>query len=144
MNITAPTGAHFEFEEVRTDRGATSLGNVPILKWDNLEACLDFYGEDQLLNVLDGTSLRVSFQGMARRMKAAGKTDDEIAQAELDFRPGTRTPGQSTPVSRAKSAAKRAAEKLGDEADAISTLLDKVASGEISQSQLAELLSLAQ
>jgi len=144
MQVTAPTGAHFEFEEVKTDRGQTSLGNVPILTWDDLDAAVEHYGAEQVINVLDGTSLRVSFQGIARRMRAAGKTDDEIGQNEIEFRPGTRQPGQSTPVSRAKTAAKRAAEKMGDEADSITELLDAVASGKIDRAQLADLLALAQ
>jgi hypothetical protein len=144
MQVTAPKGAHFEFEEVRTDRGAKSLGNVPILVWDELDEAVENYGEESVLNVLDGTSLRVSFQGMARRMRAAEKSDDEIGTAQIEFKPGTRQPGQSTPVSRAKASARRAAERLGDDADAITALLDKVASGEIDKEKFAELLSLAQ
>ncbi len=141
MEVAAPEGARFEFEEVRTDRGATSLGNVPILVWTALDAAVERYGEAGIVNVLDGTSLRVSFQGTARRMKIAGKTDDEIAQAQIDFKPGSRQPGQSTPVSRAKSAAKRAAEAMGEEGDSISELLDKIAAGDISQEEVQTMLA---
>lgn len=132
LTVTAPEGSHFEYEEVKTARGTKSLGEVPILVWDRLDAAQGTYGEEGLRNVLDGTSLRVSFQGIARRMRAAGKSDDEIATAQIAFRPGTRQVGVSTPVSRARSAAGRAAEAVGAEnAEAIAAFLDRVAKGEI-------------
>lgn len=137
LTLSAPTGAHFDYDEVKTDRGQKSLGQVPILIWDDLQAAVDHYGVEGIKNVLDGTSLRVSFQGIARRLKAAGKTDDEIAKAELEFRPGKRQGGQSTPASRAANAAKKASEKVNG--DAISQLLNAMAEGKITQEQLAAL-----
>src|SRR4051812_26193624 len=76
VTATAPEGFHFEYEEVKTDRGQKSLGNVPILVADSVEAAIALFGEEGVKNILDGTSLRVSYQGIARRMRAAGKTDD--------------------------------------------------------------------
>ena len=141
LTVAAPEGAKFVFEEVRKDRGQTSLGHVPILVWEELAAMVECYGDDGVLNIADGTSLRVSFQSIARRMRAAEKSDDEIAQAEIDFRPGKRGPSVSTPVSRAKNAAAKAASALGDNADAITELLGKIASGELSADDIAALIS---
>lgn len=135
LNTAAPNGSHFEFEEVKTAKGTQSLGEVPILVWDNVDAAVEYYGADAVRDVLDGTSLRVSFQSIARRYKAAGKSIDEIAKAEVDFRPGKRAGGVSTPVSRAQRAAKSAAEKVGD-GDALAQLLEKVAAGEIDLASL--------
>lgn len=138
--VTAPQGAHWEMEEVKTDRGAKSLGDHPILVWDDLDAVRAAYGDEGIKNILDGTSLRVSFQSIARRMTIAGKTDDEIAKAQVEFKPGKRQGGVSTPVSRARRAAEAAAEKTGA-GDLLTKLLEKVASGEISQDDLDALLA---
>lgn len=135
----APDGAEFKPEEVKTARGTKSVGTVPILVWNNLERAREFYGDEGIMDVLDGTSLRVSFQNIARRYASAGKSMDEIAEAELKFRPGKRAVGVSTPVSKARNAAGRAAEKLGDNADNITAFLERVARGEISDDQLAAL-----
>lgn len=130
ITVTAPAGAHFEFDEVKTARGTQSLGEVPILVWDSVDAALSHYGEDGVREIFDGTSLRVSFQNMARRMKAAGKSDDEIASAEINFRPGKRQTGdRSTPASRAQKLARTAAEQAGG--DAVNAFLEKVLRGEI-------------
>lgn len=138
LTIAAPDGAHFEYEEVKTARGTKSLGEVPILVFDSVQAAVTQYGEEGVKGVLDGTSLRVSFQGIARRMRIAGKSDDEIAKAELEFRPGTRVVGASTPVSRARNAAAKAAEAVGAEnADKVAQFLDLVSAGKISAEDLA-------
>jgi hypothetical protein len=134
LTIQAPAGAHFEFEEVKTARGTKSLGEVPILVWETTQAAVGQYGEEGIVNVLDGTSLRVSFQGIARRLRLQGKSDDEIATAQLQFKPGSRVVGESTPVSRARNAAKAAAEKV--DGDAIAAFLQKVAAGEISEADI--------
>jgi hypothetical protein len=141
LTVAAPAGAHFEFEEVKTKRGTQSLGDQPILIWDSLDAMVNTYGEEGVLGTCDGTSFRVSFQGIARRMAAAGKSFDEIAQAELQFRPGKRAVGASTPVSRAARAAKKAADVMGDKADKITQLLERVAAGELSEDEIDALLS---
>lgn len=139
LTVSAPQGAHFESEEVRTAKGTQSLGEHPILVWDSLDAARAFYGDEGIKDILDGTSLRVSFQSIARRMTIAKKSDDEIAKAQVDFRPGKRQGGVSTPTSRAKSAAGRAADKLGDKADLVSALLDRIAKGDISDADLEAL-----
>lgn len=138
--VTAPAGAHWEYEEVKTAKGTQSLGEVPILVWDSLDSMVSFYNEEGVLAVADGTSLRVSFQNIARRFKAANKTDDEIATAQVAFRPGKRAVGQSTPGSRAARQAKAAVEKTGN-SEAIEKLLAKIANGELSEADLESLVS---
>ncbi len=138
--VQAPEGAHFDYDEVKTAKGTQSLGAHPLLVWDNLDAARAFYGDEGIKDILDGTSLRVSFQSIARRMTLAKKTDDDIANAQVAFRPGKRQGGVSTPVSRARNAAGKAAEKVGEaNADLVSQLLEKVARGEISTEDLAAL-----
>lgn len=134
LTVSAPDGAAFEFEEVKTQSGTVSLGEVPILVWKDLDKAVAFYGEESVLDSLDGTSLRVSFQSIARRNKIAGKSNDEIATAEIAFRPGKRQGGVSTPASRAQKAAKQVAEKVGG--SAVEQLLAMVASGQISLASL--------
>jgi len=135
LSIDAPQGAHWEWDEVKTAQGKESLGEVPLLVWDTLEGAVAHYTEEGVLNSLDGTSLRVSYQGIARRMKIAGKTDDEIAKAIIEFKPGKRAAGVSTPASRAKRAAAEAAD-AGVDGDAIAQLLKKIAAGEIDLASL--------
>lgn len=135
LTITAPSGAKFEYEEVRTKGGTVKLGEVPILVWVSLDSAVAYYGEAGILAVCDGTSFRVSFQNIARRAKAANKTDDEIATAQINFRPGKRVVGESTPKSRAAKAAGAAVE-AGANADDIATLLEKIAKGELNASAL--------
>ena len=139
LTVTAPDGAHFDFEEVATGKGADSLGLVPILIWDDLDKSRTHYGDEGLKDVLNGTSLRVSFQGIARRYRIAKKTDDEITQAEIDFKPGKRAGGASTPVSRASRAARQAAEKVNG--DTVTALLEKIARGELSEEDLTAMIS---
>lgn len=136
--VDAPDGAHFESEEVKTAKGQTSLGEVPILVWDDIEKARAYYGDEGIKNVLDGTSLRVSFQSIARRYRMAKKSDNEIKKAEVEFKPGSRVGGVSTPVSRARRKAETAAEKLSNP-DVLSSFLEKIASGEISEEDLAAL-----
>lgn len=134
LTLQAPQGAHFEYDSVKTDRGTKDLGQVPLLIWDSIEAARAFYGDEGIVAVLDGTSLRVSFQSIARRGRTSGKSDDEIAKAQLEFRPGKRQGGVSTPASRAANVAKRAAEKVNG--DAIAELLTAIAEGRIGEEQL--------
>lgn len=136
LTIEAPEGAEFELEEVKTKRGTQSLGLVPILVWKNLEKTVEHFGDEGILNMTDGTSARVSYQSIGRRFAAAGKSMDEIAQAQINFRPGKRATGVSTPVSRAGNAARKAAAKLGDKADAVTELLERIARGEVSNEEI--------
>lgn len=138
LNVTAPAGAHFEFELVRTAHGTKDLGEVPILVWDNEDLARECYGKEGITDILDGTSLRVSFQGIARRFRIAGKSDDDSAKAQIEFRPGKRAVGVSTPVSRAANAAKSAAAKVSG--DKIAEFLKLIADGKISEEDLAALV----
>ena len=139
---TPPNGAEFADEEVKTAKGTQSLGTVPLLVWKDADALVDHYGREALLAMADGTSLRVSFQGIARRLKAAGKSDDEIKDAQIRFKPNNRQVAASTPVSRAANAAKKAAEKVGVEnADLVSKLLEDIASGKLSMNDIQTLTS---
>lgn len=141
LTVTAPAGAHFEFEEVKTAKGTKSLGEVPILVWDDVDAMIAHYGKEGILNMADGTSARVSFQSIGRRFRSLegdkAKTDDQIAQAQIDFRPGKRQGGVSTPTSRAKRAAGTAAEKVGG--DAVAALLEQIATGKLTAADLEAL-----
>ena len=143
LTVAAPTGAHFEMEEVKTAKGQTSLGEVPILIWDDVDALEAHITKEGIINMADGTSLRVSYQSIARRGRAikakdgSTQTDDQIAQAQVDFKPGKRVGGVSTPKSRAKSAAGAAAEKV--DGDLVSALLKKIADGELSEADLEAL-----
>lgn len=139
LTLEAPDGASFEMEPVRTKGGDQSLGDVPILVWNNLDRAREHYGDEGIVTILDGTSLRVSFQSISRRHALASKTFDECAQAQINFKPGKRVVGESTPVSRARSAAGKAANRLGDKADNITSLLERIARGEISDELKREL-----
>lgn len=138
VTVSAPAGAHFDFEEVKTAKGTQSLGEVPILVWDSLDAMVQYFGEEGVLAVADGTSLRVSYQNIARRFKAANKSNDEIATAQVGFKPGKRQVGASTPGSRAARLARTAVEKSG-QSEAIEKLLAKIAAGELSDEAIEAL-----
>lgn len=137
VTVQAPAGAHFEYEKVRTAGGEKDLGDAPILVWTDLKEVEAKYTTEGVLGVLDGTSLRVSYQGIARRGRIKGKTDDQIAQEQLEFKPGNRAVGESTPVSRARRAAAGAAEKV--DGDVLAKFLQAVAEGKISAEDVASL-----
>ena len=136
--VTAPAGSHFETEEVQNKAGDTF--SVPILVFDDAGAAQLYYGEEGILRILDGTSLRVQFQGIARRMAQAGKLSDEIAKAEAEYHPGARRVGESTPANRVAKAARKAAESRPADAEIIAKLLDRLTSGELSAEEVAALL----
>jgi hypothetical protein len=137
LSVEAPAGSHFGWEEVKTGGGTASLGFVPLLQWDEVEKFREYYTDEGVLAIADGTSLRVSFQNIARRYRAAKKTDDEIAQAQVNFRPGKRAVGSATPTSRAQRAIKTAVEK-GVDADAMAALIERITSGELSLDSFAK------
>lgn len=128
-----PEGFYWDFDEVKTDRKQKSLGEVPILTAkdgeEGAQGLMNKYGAQGICDIFNGTSGRVSFQAISRRLKLAGKSDEEIAAAQVAFAPGKRQGGQSTPVSRAANEAKNLAKKVNG--DAIAELLAKVASGQI-------------
>jgi hypothetical protein len=129
LSYEAPAGSRWAWDEVKTGHGKESLGEAPLLEWESVEGIVGHYGVEGALAAINGTSLWVSYQGIARRMKIAGKSDDEIAKAVLDFRPGKRAVGNPTPVSRAKNAAAAAASVANG--DAIAAFLARVARGEV-------------
>jgi thiol:disulfide interchange protein len=133
LTVQAPEGAEFVMSPVNAKRGTQSLGEVPILTWRNLDAARRHYGDEKILDSLDGTSLRVAFQAIARRGRASGKlTFNQIAEAQVKYQPGSRTVAASTPVSEARKAAEKAAQKVGAEsASKLTALLNKINSGEI-------------
>lgn len=139
LSVTAPAGARFDFEPVRTAKGTKDLGNVPILVWESLDSAIQFYGEEGILAICDGTSARVSFQNIARRLRQANKTDDEIASAQIAFRPGKRVVGASTPASRAARSVKAAVDAKPELADEIEKLLAKIQAGDFSEADLKAL-----
>lgn len=140
LTVKAPEGAHFELEEIKTAHGKDTLGEVPILIWDSIDAAVAHYGEDGLLRILDGTSARVVMQSIARRMRQGkdAKTNDQIAQAQLDYKPGEKKVGESTPTSRAKRAAADAASKV--DGDKLAAFLKRLADGDISEADLDQLI----
>lgn len=127
-----PAGASFEYDEVKGDRGQKSFGQVPLLTWEESEAgiqgAIAYYGPQGIARFVNGTSLRVSCQAIARRGKSKGLTDEQIALEQLNFRPGSRQGGQSTPVSRAANATRKAAQKISG--DSIAELMAKIAEDE--------------
>lgn len=131
----APAGAQWRFAEVNTNHGQDSLGERPLLEWVDVEGARAHMGDEGVCNSLNGTSLLVSYQGIARRITIAGKapdknlSDDEIdaqiAAACIAFKPGKR--GEATPASGAARSAKALADSLGDKgAEGIKALLDKI------------------
>lgn len=135
-----PPGAQFVFATVKTDRGKTDLGQIPILEWGETEEdilnAIQFYGPKGISDILGGTSLRVSFQGIGRSRrekaladpsKASEATDEAIAAEQLKFRPSSREGGQSTPASRLGNQAKRVAAKANP--DVLAKLLAMVEAG---------------
>lgn len=147
----APAGAHWEFNEVSTNHGKDPLGEQPILVWDNVEGAKAHYGEEGVINSLNGTSLLVSYQGIARRIAIANaakegntveKTQADVAEAVLKFVPGKRQ--EPTPAGAAARSAKALAEQVGEKgAGAIAKLLnqirEKMASGELTAEELEAL-----
>lgn len=133
-----PKGASFDWDEVKGDRGQKSLGNRPLLTWEESESgiagAIEYYTAEGVARIVNGTSVRVTAQSIARRTVEKGlkegwdddKINNEIARLQLEYRPGKRQGGQSTAQSRAANAAKKAAGKISG--DAIATLLDRVAS----------------
>lgn len=147
-----PPGATFVFATVKTDRGKTDLGEIPILEWGETEQdilnAIAFYTPKGISDILGGTSLRVSFQGIGRtaREKAAANpndatkqaaaTNEAIADAQLKFRPSSREGGASTPASRLASQARRTAAKVNP--DVLAQLLAMAEAGTLDASLLSQ------
>lgn len=139
LTLAAPAGAAFEFETVKLATGESF--EVPILTWGDLDSAVAYYGQSSILDILDGTSLRVSFQGIARRSAVAGKTTDDIAKAQIEFRPGKRSTAAATPAGKLARTAKAIGEKDPSRVAAAQALLEKIATGELSDDDIAALLA---
>lgn len=126
LTVPAPAGAHWSFESLRTKNGTESLGELPILEWDTAEGIVAHYGPEGTKQMINGTSGKVSYQSIARRLALRGKTINEIAQAQVDFRPGQKASGPTTPHTRAAKAAKVATER-GADGERLANLLDRIA-----------------
>jgi hypothetical protein len=132
-----PPGFKWDWDEVKGDHGQLSFGQRPILTAldgeEGGQGLLKFYGWDGIARIYNGTSGRVQFQGVDRRITQKGKKEgwdeDKInaicAEEQLKYRPGKRASGQSTAQSRAAAAAKKASGRIGG--DAIASMIERVA-----------------
>lgn len=134
-----PPGFYFDWDEVKGDHGQKSFGQRPLLSVhetpEGVQGMITFYGNEGVARIYNGTSGRVQAQGIARRVTLKGQKatppwsdeqiNNEIAKAQLEYRPGKRQGGQSTAQSRAVNAAKKAAGKISG--DALAGLMEKIA-----------------
>lgn len=114
-----------------------------MLIWDDFQKMTEYYGAEGILRIADGTSLRVVFQGIARRVMQAKEpgTLEDIAKGQVEYKPGERRgASESTPVSRAGRMARKAAEAKPESADLIAKLLEKIAAGDLSAEDLEALV----
>lgn len=140
LSVTAPVGARFDIETVST-KGGTEKFQAPILVWENTEAMVAHYSEQGILDMADGTSLRVAFQAAARRGYTKNKSFDEIAQSQIAYKPGKRSGATSTPSNVTARKAKEAIEKNPEAASEVQKLLEGIASGKFTLADLQSLNS---
>ena len=88
----APEGATWSKEPVKE---AGYELDICLLVWQDLEKATQYYGADALVGLLDGTSLRVNFQGIARRAKSI----PEAMAQQLAYRPGRKMKTERFPYS---------------------------------------------
>ena len=141
VTVAAPAGSHFDFETVKDKQ--ENEWEVPMLIWDDFQKMVEYYGAEGILRIADGTSLRVVFQGAARRIMQAKEpgTVDDIAKAQVEYKPGERRGStEATPATKAGRAAKKAADARPESADLIAKLLEKIANGEMSAEDLEALV----
>lgn len=129
--VDAPRGAHWEYVEVRTNHGKRSLGEAPVLEWDDVEAARQFYGEEALKQLLE-IGVKNQYLRLARTGRIRGMTDDEIARSQLSYKPGQRQ--ARSPVGKVSKAARAAAERASP--DVVAALLEAIARGEITADDL--------
>lgn len=123
VTTAAPAGSHFDFESVKDKQ--ENEWEVPMLIWDDFQKMTEYYGAEGILRIADGTSLRVVFQGIARRVMQAKEpgTLEDIAKGQVEYKPGERRgASESTPVSRAGRMARKAAEAKPESADLIAKI----------------------
>lgn len=135
LTVSAPAGSHFDIEEVATKGGAEKF-QAPILVWDTTEALVEHLGEQGVIDMADGTSLRVAYQAAARRGHTKGKTFDEIATDQISYKPGKRSGASSTPQNKTARMAKELVDKNPEAADEVQKLLAGLASGKFSLDDL--------
>lgn len=122
---TAPAGARFVDTQITRDSKneagenvTTVLGTAPILVWDTTEGFVAHYGEAGATLLLNGSVsphnayLNIARRGIVARIiknkkgetrEVPAQTPEQIAQAQLDFKPGVK--GKQTVASRARKLA---------------------------------------
>lgn len=101
-------GIRFDLEEVAKQSGDNRSDKVtfhrkaPIVIVENVEKFRAAFGDDTILAIFDGTSIRVKSQAIARRMLTKGATNEEIEAANVNMLRGVRnaTRGGTTTVTK--------------------------------------------
>lgn len=99
-------GIRFDLEEVAKQNGDNRSDKVtfnrkaPIVIVTDVTKFRESFGDETILAVFDGTSIRVKSQAIARRMLAKGATDESIREANVNMLRGVRnaTRGGTTVV----------------------------------------------
>lgn len=97
-------GIRFDLEEVAKQSGENRSDKVtfhrkaPIVVVTDVTKFRDAFGDETVLAIFDGTSVRVKSQAIARRMLAKGATDDEIRAANVNMLRGTRNASRGSTV----------------------------------------------
>lgn len=85
--ITPPEGSEFIPFKYRLEAGGAQIDGF-ILRWYDAEKYVETMGDKELLAVLDGTSLRVTFRDILVRGHKAKASADQIATAMIEKRNG--------------------------------------------------------
>jgi hypothetical protein len=89
-------GIRFDLEEVAKQSGdnrsdkVTFARKAPIVIVTDVTKFREAFGDETILAVFDGTSIRVKSQAIARRMLAKGATDEAIREANVNMLRGVR------------------------------------------------------
>jgi len=129
LTVAAPSGAHFRISKVGPKGGAKTA--MPVLTWDNLDACVSFMGEEAAVLGLSG-GLTSKYREIARQGAADGKTQDEVAMAQIEYRPVAKAPRAKTKpaATRIRVAARAMARAFTKEqAAVVAVLLEDLAAG---------------
>ena len=101
---------------------------LPVLTWSVLDGAVKFMGEEAVLKALNGSGLGQGYKNSARRLAKNKRSEADIAQAQIDYRPGER--GRAIlPKTALRRATVAARSKVDDVQLAI--LLEKIAAGEV-------------
>jgi hypothetical protein len=101
-------GIRFDLEEVAKQSGdnrsdkVTFARKAPIVIVTDVTKFRESFGDETILAVFDGTSIRVKSQAIARRMLAKGANDEAIREANVNMLRGVRnaTRGGTTVVTK--------------------------------------------